>query len=202
MDTATMTRARVEINATAALELFEGAITHAGTDKSLPVLNAVHLAMGGNELTLRATDRYRLIEGKIEASENVEGEALIPLSEAKRIIALIKSNKNEKCLGIEIFGAGVSVSLAGNLLTIDTIAGNFPPTDQIFDQFINTSPTDIEPVNGIMVNPKFLGDYAKLVEKNQGITFTFINKKKPILIGITSDAVKWRAALMPMRVTE
>ena len=56
----------VEVEGAALIELLEGVSTHAGKDKSLPTLNAVLLAGEGGYLIAIATDRYRLIEGKIE----------------------------------------------------------------------------------------------------------------------------------------
>jgi DNA polymerase III sliding clamp (beta) subunit (PCNA family) len=49
----------LEIAGDLLLELLEGVSTHAGRDKSLPVLNSLEIEGGGGQLLARATDRYR-----------------------------------------------------------------------------------------------------------------------------------------------
>ena len=73
------------------LELLEGAATQASTDKSLPALNGVRLYSEGGYLFAAATDRYRLISGRIEADSILDlDKSLIPLADIKRVIALLK----------------------------------------------------------------------------------------------------------------
>ena len=56
----------LEVEGESLKELLEGALTHTHKDKSLPALHAVMIEGEGGYLTARATDRYRLIVGKIE----------------------------------------------------------------------------------------------------------------------------------------
>ena len=87
----------VELENSALVELLEGASTHASKDKSLYALNSVQLeGAGAGYLVARATDRFRLIEGKIEIEYGTLSKSLISLSDVKRVIELAKSNKVSK----------------------------------------------------------------------------------------------------------
>jgi DNA polymerase III sliding clamp (beta) subunit (PCNA family) len=82
----------VELENSSLVELLEGASTHASKDKSLYALNSVQLeGAGAGYLVARATDRFRLIEGKIETEYGTLSKSLISLSDVKRVIELAKS---------------------------------------------------------------------------------------------------------------
>ena len=72
----------VEVENAALIELLEGASTHSSKDKSLYSLNSVQLeGAGAGYLVARATDRYRLIEGKIEVEHGQLSKSLISLAD-------------------------------------------------------------------------------------------------------------------------
>lgn len=96
-DKAAKTTGTVAIHAGTLLELLEGVITHAGKDKSLPLLNTISIVSEGDQVIAKATDRYRLIEGKVEQVETMAGSlpaTVIPVDDAKKIIALAKAAKS------------------------------------------------------------------------------------------------------------
>jgi hypothetical protein len=82
--------------------------THAGRDKSMPVLNSLEIEGGGGLFIARATDRYRLIEGGARALEGSLDKSLISLEDTKRIITLLKAHKSHL----------IALTRIGNALTV------------------------------------------------------------------------------------
>ena len=179
------------------LTLLEGVSSHAGRDKSLPTLNAVEVEGGGGLLVARATDRYRLIEGQARALEGSLDKALISLDDIKRIITLAKAHKPNR-VALNRLGDSLTVSSLGDSLTVSLLGGTFPPTEELF----NKSEGEPSPIEGVAFNPAFMADYAKIAGKGAGIKLYFNGEGKPIRVRITSDTIKWRALLMPMRYTD
>lgn len=175
------------------LELLEGAITHADKGKSaLRALNSVQLLGGAGHLVARATDRYRLIEGKI-AGEGHLDHTLIALDDIKRVIEVAKANKVSR-VTLNRIGDLLTVSTNGNSLTLTVLDANYPNT--FSDLFSKGEVTAIET---IAFNPSFFADYAKIVGKGVQVSVTFKGDKSPMVIGLAGDKVEWKALLMPMR---
>ena len=113
-------------------DLIAGAAIAAGTDKSLPTLNAVNLSASDGVLTAVATDRYRLIYGEV-STETGEGQlapSLIRLNDIKRLAAAIKAIKAPKygtgpLITLTRAGDILSVSLMGDTLAISLDGGTF-----------------------------------------------------------------------------
>ena len=186
----------IELEGALLLELLEGVSSHASKDKSLPMLNAVEVEGEGGLLTARATDRYRLIEGKASGRE-LEGrldKALIPLEDIKRIIALAKEHK-PNLVSIMRAGNSVSVSSLGDSLNLVIREGSFPPVDHLF----KASEGEPVAVEGVAFNPAYFNDYAKIAGKGAAIKIYFTGNGKPMRVRITSETISWRALLMPMR---
>ena len=179
----------------AVIELLEGTITHSDKGKNcVRALNSVQLLGGAGSLIARATDRYRLIEGKIEGEGHLD-HTLITLDDVKRIIVLLKGNK----LGLVKFlrlGDLLSVNLDGNSLTIDILDANFPNSfGDLFAKAGEGVATD-----KANFNPSYFADYAKIAGKGKAVTVRFTGESKPMAIDIAGESVKWRALLMPMRI--
>ena len=184
----------VESEGALLLELLEGVSTHAGKDKSLPTLNAVHIESEGGLFKAKATDRYRLIEGSVQTLDGRLDASLIRLDDIKRVIALCKDHKSN-LVQLARIGDTITVSSLGDALTLTVSDGTFPPTEELFIK------SEGEPVavEGIAFNPALMADYAKIAGKKAGIKIYFTGEGKPMRIRITSDAITWRALLMPMR---
>ena len=181
-------------------ELLNGAITHASTDKSLPVLNTVRLEATGSHLTATATDRYRLINGAIslEDSGQTLPASLIALADIKRILALLKGEgARMDNLPVTISHAGdmVSVSTRGNAITVTLVAGTYPPFEPYLD---GSAPLVAQEV--ATFNPSFFADYAKIAGKGKPVSVHFTGAGKPMRIVFEGDKVEWKAILMPMRI--
>jgi DNA polymerase III sliding clamp (beta) subunit (PCNA family) len=185
----------VELENSALVELLEGASTHASKDKSLYALNSVQLeGEGAGYLVARATDRYRLIEGKIETEYGTLTKSLISLSDVKRVIELAKSNKVSK-VTLNRIGDLLTVSVTGSSITVQLLDANYPAT---FNDLLNKS--EREPLGEIAFNPALFADYAKIAGKGNAVRVEFMGKGKPMIIHLPVTKVEWRALLMPMRV--
>ena len=184
----------LEVEGESLRELLEGASTHAHKDKDLLALNAVMLEGEGGYLTARATDRYRLIVGKIEVREGELTASLVSLTDIKRIVALAKEGKISNKVTFNRIGDLLTVSAGGNSLTLTIVEANYPPN---FDDLLNKG--EVTAIETIAFNPVFFADYAKIVGKGVQVKVTFNGENKPITIGLVGDKVEWRALLMPMR---
>jgi DNA polymerase III sliding clamp (beta) subunit (PCNA family) len=183
----------VELEGDNLLELLEGVSSHAGKDKSLPVLNAVHIESEGGLFKAKATDRYRLIEGSLSSLDGRLEPSLIPLYDVKRVIALCKDHK-ANLVQFSRIGDTITVSSLGDAITFTISGGTFPPVEQLL------SDSEREPiaVEGVAFNPAFMADYAKIAGKGNAIKIYFAGDNKPMRVRITGDKITWRALLMPM----
>ena len=179
------------------LELLEGVATHAGKDKSLPTLNAVHVESEGGLFKAKATDRYRLIEGSVQTLDGRLDASLISLEDIKRIITLCKAHKANR-VQLSRIGNALTVSSLGDAITFTLLDGTFPPTEELFKK----SEGDPVAVEGVAFNPALMADYAKIAGKKAGIKIYFTGEGKPMRVRITGDKISWRALLMPMRYTD
>ena len=185
----------VEVENATLIELLEGASTHASKDKSLYALNSVQLeGEGAGYLVARATDRYRLIEGKIEVEHGQLSKSLLSLSDVKRVIELAKSNKVSR-VTLNRIGDLLTVSVSGSSITVQLLEANYPAT---FDDLLNKS--EREPLGEIAFNPALFADYGKIAGKGNAVRVEFMGKGKPMMIHLPVTKVEWRALLMPMRV--
>ena len=184
----------VELENAALIELLEGASTRSSKDKSLYALNSVQLeGAGAGYLVARATDRYRLIEGKIEVEHGQLSPSLISLADVKRVIELAKSNKVSR-VTLNRIGDLLTVSVSGSSITVQLLDANYPKT---FDDLLNKS--ERENLSEIAFNPALFADYAKIAGKGNPVRVEFTGKGKPIIIHLPITKVEWRALLMPMR---
>lgn len=184
----------VEIEGEILLELLEGVSTHASKDKSLRTLNAVQVEGEGDNLIIRATDRYRLIEGAARYRDGGLEPSLISLDDVKKIITLLKGHKAH-LVDIHRVGDALTVSALGDAITFTLIDGNYPPMVDLLTK------GEGEPiaVQGMAFNPAFMADYAKIAGKGAAIKVYFNGENKPMKVRITGDKITWRALLMPMK---
>jgi DNA polymerase III sliding clamp (beta) subunit (PCNA family) len=192
----------VEVEGESLLTLLEGVSSHAGTDKSLPTLNAVHIESEGGLLKAKATDRYRLIEGSLPSLDGRLEPSLIPLYDIKRVIALCKDHK-ANLVQFSRIGDTITVSSLGDAITFTVLDGTFPPTEQL----LTDSEGDPSAVDSIAFNPAFMADYAKVAGKSACVQVYFTGKGKPMRVKISGDKITgskitWRALLMPMRYVD
>jgi DNA polymerase III sliding clamp (beta) subunit (PCNA family) len=187
----------VELEGESLLTLLEGVSSHAGKDKSLPTLNAVHIESEGGLFKAKATDRYRLIEGSLQSLDGRLEPSLIPLYDIKRVITLCKDHK-ANLVQFSRIGDTITVSSLGDAITFTVLDGTFPPTEEL----LTKSEGEPVAVEGVAFNPAYMADYAKIAGKKAAIKVYFTGEGKPMRVRITSDTITWRALLMPMRYTD
>ena len=183
------------INATELLDLLGGASLCAHPKDDLPSLNVVRLSIGDGKAVAVATDRYRLIEGTIEAEGELEA-VNIALVDVKQIVSHLKSTKV----------ALVNISREGEMIRFSTLSGgvNVRSVDSTFPPYVHLIPADdqpLVPVERMAFNPSFMADYGKIAGKRPQIIIRFYGDNKGAMVEIKgSTKVEWRSLLMPMRV--
>jgi DNA polymerase III sliding clamp (beta) subunit (PCNA family) len=185
----------VEVESAAFIQLLEGASTHAHKGKDLHALNSVQVeSEGAGYLIARATDRYRLIEGKVEVESGQLSPSLISLEDTKRVIELAKSNKLSR-ITLNRIGDLLTVSVTGSSITVQLLDANYPAS---FNDLLNKS--EREQLGEIAFNPALFADYGKIAGKGNAVRVEFMGKGKPMIIHLPATKVEWRALLMPMRI--
>ena len=187
----------IELEGVTLLELLEGVSTHASKDKGLTVLNALQVEGEGGQLTARATDRYRLIEGSAKAIEGQLDPAIISLEDIKRVITLAKAHKAH-LISLHRVTNTLTVSSLGETISFYLVEGTYPPTADLLSK-VESDPIAVE---GVAFNPVFFTDYAKIAGKGAAIKVYFGGEGKPMRVRITGDKIVWRALLMPMRYAD
>ena len=188
------------VSAVALLEVLEGASPHADKGKNcLPALRSVEISGESGQLSARATDRYRGIEGDIEGEGGDLAPSLISLTDIKRVIALSKDSKVAR-IAFNRVGDLLTVSANGSAITLNLMSDNYPPNfNYLFDKGEPTS------MGEIAFNPAYMADYAKINAKSKAygvspVKLQFRGANMPIHIVLVGDKVKWRALLMPMKI--
>jgi DNA polymerase III sliding clamp (beta) subunit (PCNA family) len=182
------------VSAMTVVDLLEGASTHADKGKdAIRALNSVQILGGAGQLIARATDRYRLIEGRVEGEGHLD-HSLVALDDVKRVISLAKDNK-VALLTFTRAGNLLTVSVAGSAITIQLLDDNYPNS---FSDLLNKE--ERERLGVISFNPAFMADYSKIVGKGNGIKVEFQGEGKPMTVILKGDKVEWKALLMPMRI--
>ena len=185
----------LEISASAFIELLEGTITHSSKDKSLRALNSVQLESVSGYLVARATDRFRLIEGRIELESGDLDTSLLSFDDVKRVIAIAKEGKISNKVTLNRIGDLLTVSVNGSSITLTILDATYPPS---FDSLLNNQ--DRAELGEINFNPAYMADYGKIAGKGNAVRVEFIGQGKPMLIHLPVTKVEWRALLMPMRI--
>lgn len=113
--------------------------TAAGKDDSLPSLTGVHVEVNGENITMAATDRYRLAVRELTfnpAKPNTEAVALI---RARTLVDATKTLTNVKNINISLAPATSTDRLAGfqsdsKSTTTRLLDGTFPPYRHLIPQ--------------------------------------------------------------------
>ena len=185
----------IEVESKALIELLEGASTHSSKDKSLRSLYSVQLESVSGYLLARSTDRYRLIEGRIELESGDLSTSLVSLDDVKRVIAIAKEDKISGKVSLNRVGDLLTVSVNGSSITLTVLDATYPAS---FDDLLNKS--EREPLGEIAFNPALFADYGKIAGKGNAVRVEFMGEGKPMIIHLPVTKVEWRALLMPMRV--
>ena len=181
------------------LDLLSGAIIATGKDKTLPTLTGIQLVSDGESLTATATDRYRLITGKIKAAGS-PFTALLQNTDAAKVIAALKpmaKRKDPRTISLELGTDELLIATPESAFTFRLLDGIFPP----FEQLLAIEPAE----SGKMAfNCQFLGDLWKIpgAGKDVPVIFIFHGNSKLATFTVAHDSIEWRGGIMPMRYTE
>lgn len=176
------------------MNLLTNVATHADTRRdAIPALNSIRLWADSGYLFAAATDRYRLIEGRITLEEGRElAPILVSVADSKRLCAMMKENPIGR-VELHVIGDLLSVSVSGGAAaTVRGVYGTFPPYSHVFD---NGTPT---PTDKLTLNPRFIADYAKIAGKDKPISLVSLGEGKPIAIEGLPEG--YAARVMPMKI--
>lgn len=198
MSTATIEKAETKLETIVSgkdlRDLLLGAVIATGKDDSLPVLTGVCLEMKDGTLTATATDRYRLIAGRLLIEEKNRGEnftALIWNKDVKAITDKLKTANHSIILSVS--DRMLTANFLGNVMTFRLLDGTFPPYEHLFGG-------EPAPVDHVTVNAKYLSAFDAIPrDKGTPTRYTFYGDGKMIGITLNCDPIQWRAALMPMQ---
>jgi hypothetical protein len=199
METSIKEKSIVTVTASASLfrDLIAGSLTHAGRDESLPRLCGVYLGREEGRVIAIATDRYRLIEGKIESEGEGESKPVrLAYGDAKALSSALAKVKRER-VEITLAGDIVSVTVSGSTYTYTAHLDDLPPYRHLME--VSGDPVAFPYLS---LNPSFFADYGKICGTKAQVVVRQYGGDKPYHIEIKDTPVEWRAILMPMRVKE
>ena len=159
-------------------------------------LGSVYLSATGGKVTVKASDRYRLIVGEsTTAGESELTEVQIRANDVKNILATIKANKVAGEITFTRVGDSLSVAIGGTSLTVYLGGETFPPFEHLLTG-------ESVPVGNISFNATYMADFAKVPCSHKGgqLVMEFMGESKPIKVTIPHATITWIALLMPMRV--
>lgn len=186
--------------------LLEGAAVAAGTDKTLPMLNAVNLEWAPGRLTAVATDRYRLCVGEVSvAGLEDSGSILLPLDDVRELIRALPKLKRGLVASVTVSGTERGVAFTGDGWTrnIDALDATFVAWSAIMWDHEN----ERGDVNRIGFNPTLLAGMSKVpTEKGQPWVLNFKEPKKSAIatchLSDGADRIDWRYLIMPVRLPD
>lgn len=191
------TIATVTVSGSDFRDLIAGALTHASKDETLARLCGIYLGREEGKIIAVATDRYRLIEGKIESEGEGESNPVrLAYHDAKALSSALSKVKREK-VTLTLAGDIVSVTVAGSTYTYTAHLDDLPPYRHLME--VSGDPVAFPYLS---LNPSFFADYGKICGKWAQVVVRQYGGDKPYHIEIFDTDIEWRAMLMPMRVKE
>lgn len=124
-------------------ELFSHAVTQvataAGKDDSLPSLTGIHVEVNGENITMAATDRYRLAVRELTFSPARPNTEAVALIRARTLVDAAKTLSASKQVNIALAPAASTDRLAGfqnesKTTTTRLLDGTFPPYRHLLPQ--------------------------------------------------------------------
>ena len=205
MSTATQeqTLVTLTINRDLLTDLITGALVAADKSKAaLSRTGSIYLGVSNGKITVKSTDRYRLVYGAADIDALDIEDMQILVADAKRILALIKDNKMASDITLTRAADSLSVAALGNSLTIYLMGDKFPDIEQLMSK-------DLADLSAISLNAEYLGSFAKVPtsDKENRIDLQFTASSiggqtmaTQIKIHVPHDSIDWRCLLMPMKV--
>lgn len=177
----------VVVRASVLRDVVAPVIPHAGTDKMLPVLNAVHLVANGTTIVATATDRFRaaMCRGPVDSGSLT---ATIPLRDLRVILGLFKPSRwDDPLLELSMVERGLQVSASGAMdglmsasLTVAVETQDYPSVQRLFGKALREAGAP-RTVTGL--NPSFLSDFKHAArDGNAMLIRPGVSERDPLLI--------------------
>ena len=117
------------------LETIELVARAASRDDMRPVLTSVQVLASGNELTMVATDSYRLAVKQTHLAEpvGVELDRNIPAHALRELSRLLSSSDSDS-VRLSVTDRLVVFNVDGSILSTNTVDGQFPKYQQLFPE--------------------------------------------------------------------
>ena len=190
---------RLEIGANDLLDLLSGAIIATGRDSSLPTLTGIYLVSEGNTLTATATDRYRLITGKVKVESSDTFTALLLNKDAETVIKALKpmvKRGDSTLVKVNVVMGHIDFLCPDYVQGFRLLDGTFPPYEHLLSM-------DLADSGKMAFNCSFLGDFAKIPtgypKHDIPVKFIFHGDSKLVTITVAHPSIAWRGGIMPMR---
>jgi DNA polymerase III subunit beta len=177
-----------------------------GKDDTLPSLTGVRIEWDSTELRAVSTDRYRLMvaDADMTCGVTVSGEGAVLLHRkdvAELIKVLPKASRfgDSNMVKVTVLGDSVLITADGWSRTLTVLQGDFPKYRSLIPR-----EDSFAAIETIAVNPKFLGDIAKIPgERNMPARLRFTDARRPMVAFITGDngVREYTYLLMPVRLT-
>lgn len=178
------------------------------TDLTLPAIHGVAFIVYGQDITVAATDRFRLyVASTKDTAWDNDKVVLLPLGDAEQMYRFLSPKAADPLTIIEIDPAiGFFVTNAGTKMVAT------PVTDATFpkiDTFVDPNVEHNTGVEGIAYNPKYLQQCAQIAGTMARTPSTPVRlqipaEKKPSVFTMPPDDTKeglfWKLVLMPVRI--
>ncbi len=121
---------KVNIDMQTFKEVLSQTVFAATLDDNRPEISGVFFNFKGQDLTVAATDSYRLAEKKIKVDGSIDKKVIIPLKTLQEL-GRILANSTEKNISLYLNENQVAFSASNIVLTSRLIDGNYPDYEQI-----------------------------------------------------------------------
>ena len=190
---------KVSIGASDLLDLLTGAIIATSKDQTIQTLNGISLVAGDNTLTATATDRYRLITGKLSVTSNASFATLLENTDASKVITALKpvaKRKDPRAIVLEVTGKEITFNLPEVTFTFRLLDGTFPP----YEQLLTKEPADS---SKMAFNCSLLGSFDGIpTGEKKGrvpVIFTFHGNAQLVTFTVAHNVISWRGGIMGMK---
>lgn len=178
------------------------------TDNTLPAIHGVALVIDGQDLTIAATDRYRLFIGSTKDTEwDGTKVILLPLSDAEQMWRLVSPKTAAPLTIIDVdSNLGFFIDNGGTKMIATPVDAQFPK----IDTFIDLDDVHNIDVAGISYNPKYLTQCAQIAgymarTPSTSVRLQIPTPTKPSVFTMPADDSKeglhWRLILMPVKIS-
>lgn len=125
----------ISLEREALLETIELVARAASRDDMRPVLTSVQVLATGNEMTMVATDSYRLAVKRTRLAESVpvELDRNIPARALRELSRLLSSSDGDS-VRVSVTDRLVVFNVEGSILSTNTVDGQFPKYQQLFPE--------------------------------------------------------------------